>query len=72
LEEDFAHGLPHGIDGNTNRLADVANTVKPLSTTDLVHNERPQSRQPKFVAIEKWLEEESHEEPWSTSSRIEK
>jgi hypothetical protein len=67
--QDFAKRVPRGTDYNRNRSADMAGTAKPLLSTRLAHNKRPQSQQPRSAAMQKWLEETPHEEPWSTSSR---
>jgi hypothetical protein len=63
LEQDFAQDLPHGIDGNKNRSADMADTAKPLLYTPLAQDKPSQTPQPPPAAVKRWLKEAPHEEP---------
>jgi hypothetical protein len=52
--------------------ADLSKDDKPISIALLSHDKPSQSLQPKPATIQKWLNEEPYEEPWSTfSSRVE-
>jgi hypothetical protein len=69
LERDMAEGILQDINSKTSPPASMTTTTKPLVFTQLPHDKHPQPCQWQPAAIEKWLKETPHEEPWHTCSR---
>jgi hypothetical protein len=62
----------HGIDSITNHSADMTETAEHLSSPHSTSREQPQQRQLQPTAIQLWLKEKPHEEPWGALSRIDR
>jgi hypothetical protein len=70
LSSHTVHTQLTDVDSNMSSSTDMTNIDDHLSATPPTYQEQPQPRQLQPAAIQRWLEESPHEEPWTTYSLI--